>query len=79
MLSQCRCDHLPMHLACPGSGAHSPFSIHVVVLGPANISPGGHVKLKMLPSVGGIVPIDISLTAYVEFENTGYPQVAINI
>ena len=64
-------DHLPMHLACLGSGSHSPFSIHVVVLGPVSTSPGGQEKVKMLPSVRGNVLSDIFLMASVEFENIG--------
>ena len=63
-----------MHSASLGSGSHSPFSIHVVVMGPVSSNPGGHVKLKMLPSVTGIVS---TLTVSVELDNTGYPQLAI--
>ena len=63
-----------MHLACLGSGSHSPFSIHVVVLGPVSTSPGGQEKLKVLPSVTGT---DVSLTAYVELDITGCPQFAV--
>ena len=67
-----------MHSACLGSGSHSPFSIHVVVLGPVSSNPGGQVKLKILPSVTGTVP-NVSLTVYVKSENTGCPQFAIKI
>ena len=66
-----------MHSVSLGSGSHSPFSIHVVVLGPMSTSPGGHVKLKMLPSVTGNASTDISLKVFVKFEKTRCPQFAI--
>ena len=67
-----------MHSACLGSGSHSPFSIHVVVLGPVSTSPEGQEKLKILPSVTGNVLTDISGAVTVtEFGNTGYPQFAV--
>ena len=45
--------HSLVQLISMGSGSHFPFPIHVVVLGPVNISPGGQVKVTFAPSTAG--------------------------
>ena len=42
----------PLQLSCPvcRSGSHSPFPIHVDVLGPVSTSPGGQLNVTLVPS-----------------------------
>ena len=40
---------LPLHITSLGSGSHSPFSVHVVVLGPVSSIPGGQVNVIVFP------------------------------
>ena len=51
--------YLPLQFKLVGSGSHSPFSIHVVVLGPVSTSPGGQEKLATVPSI----VMELSLSA----------------
>ena len=44
---------LPLHSASLGSGSHSPFPIHVDVLGPVSTSPTGQSKKMRVPSKAG--------------------------
>ena len=41
-----------MHSTSCGSGFHSPFLAHVVLLVPFSTIPGGQVKSAMAPSIG---------------------------
>ena len=41
---------LPLHSNSLGSGSHSPFLIHVDVLGPLSTSPSGQVNVTLVPS-----------------------------
>ena len=43
-----------MHITFLGSGSHSPFSIHVIIVGPLN-TPEEQDKLKVDPSIAGLV------------------------
>ena len=43
----------PLHITSLGSGSHSPFLIHVAVLGPVSISPEGQVKVTVVFSIAG--------------------------
>ena len=64
-----------------GSGSHSPFSIHVDDLCPTSTSPGGQLKVILLPSTGKtslfstIIGVE-SLLTFVS-NSSGYPQLAI--
>ena len=49
-----------MHIASIGSGSHSPFPIHVVVLGPVSTSPGGQLKFTLDPSSAGFLSSIVS-------------------
>ena len=44
--------NIPAHASPLGSGSHSPFPVQVVELGPISASPGGQLKLKVVPSFG---------------------------
>ena len=44
---------IPLHATAAGSGSHSPFSMHVVALGPVSTSPGGHVNVIVFPNSRG--------------------------
>ena len=40
----------PLHTTSLGSGSHSPFSIHIDVLGPVSTSPEEQLKMMLSPS-----------------------------
>ena len=41
---------LPLHMILLGSGSHTPFHVQVAELGPISSSPGGQLKVIVLPS-----------------------------
>ena len=43
----------PKHWRLPGSGSHSPFLVHIDVLGPLSSSPAGQANTTMLSSTAG--------------------------
>ena len=47
---ECNGTFIPVHLIFPGSGSHSPFLVHTVVVGPVCISPGGPVRETLVLS-----------------------------
>ena len=42
-----------MHLTCLRSGSHSPFPIHVDVVGPVSTDPGEQLNVTLAPSNAG--------------------------
>ena len=43
--------NLLLHSTSLGSGSHSPFPMHVEVLGPERISPGEQANVTLVPSI----------------------------
>ena len=43
---------LPLHINPLGLGSHSPFPVQVAELDPLSTSPGGQLKVIVLPSTG---------------------------
>ena len=62
-----------MHSTFLGAGSHSPFSIHVDVWGPLNISPGEQLKVTVVPSTAGSV-YPITLTPELVVWSIGFPH-----
>ena len=60
---------VPLHFTSLGSGSHSPFSKHVVVLGPMCTNPGGQLSLMIVPSTVGILKSIILIVT-----KSGFPQ-----
>ena len=50
----------PLHFVPFESGSHSPLPIQVDVLDPVSISPGGQLKVTVVPSVGGFLSLSTS-------------------
>ena len=46
---------LPLHTTSLGSGSHSPFSIHVVELGPLSTIPGRQENETLFPSTSSVM------------------------
>ena len=46
---------LPLHATSLGSGSHSPFSIHVVELGPLSTIPGRQENETLFPSTSSVM------------------------
>ena len=70
----------PKYFTSSMFGSHSPFPIHVVVLGPLSTSPGGQPKITLVPSIAGcrFVPLNsMMIDSSVRFK--GYPQATIII
>jgi hypothetical protein len=69
---------IPAHTSPFGSGSHSPVSVQVVKLGPISASPGGQLKLKVVPSTGKTVSSKVTTlgTESLPVDNSPYPQLA---
>jgi hypothetical protein len=69
---------LPVHTGSLGSGSHSPVSVQVVEFGPISASPGGQLKLKVVPSTGKTVSSKATTlgTESLPVDNSPNPQLA---
>ena len=47
--------NVPLHSTSLGSGSHSPFLLHVDVLGPRSTCSGGQLKETVVPSSAGLL------------------------
>ena len=63
--------YIPLHVTFVGSGSHSPFSIHVVVLGPVSTIPGGHVNMMVVPNSTGSTESDVRMELSINTSHLG--------
>ena len=69
---------IPLHSTSLGPGSHSPFPIHIVVLGPMRTYSGGQTKVTVAPSVAGsMCPIIIIKRSSDVLSRNGWPYVTI--
>ena len=71
---------IPSHSSPLGSGSHSPFPVHIDELDPVSTSPGGQLKVTMLPSIGKSPSLNTFGTdlEYPQLDDgSGCPQLAI--
>ena len=75
-----RVHFLPSHISPLGSGSHSPFPVHIDELDPVSTSPGGQLKVTVLPSIGKSPSLNTFGTdlEYPQLDgSSGRPQLAI--